>query len=1462
MDINDAQAGDKKENATVKVYRNPPTSAELADPRRSESLPPNSLVRPQKRPLPPLFSDSEQDNLQEPIDHEYPLRAFPPVQPYGRAKRQKIETLVDHSLTNSDRPVESLETQNEYYDQSRAALQHPSPTHHASDSRNRKRESPAVQSSNVFAEIVQGSDPYGTPISSQSAPQGMDKPNETEIVSIPESPVSGHDNFGRASQKSSGGHGSTKSKSPELFPSTSRSPQSREASSQLPTSSLPPLQHETEEKANAATSLVAPQAANPHLHGSQVLEFNNLAENPTRESALKTPSTTSGSGAKHSGRLQRPESVKKAPALKRNRKVINGVKQKTPSVFDPIETSEGSTYEREQLRSAKRLKTIGPPLQTPKSEAMQAKSNSKSPAGPFLFQNASHSATAATPTPGASNENVPPTSFQEPIAKSQEGAQAHHVAELPDVGNQPVNPQWTMQNLDAVIPREQQHDGDRSSQGLDSGANIPSSASGQNPGHSAIEQQVMRKAQAEIDRIAATRSEEKPIQGYRKAEPLRIEDPPLSRGVDREPVPPSDVQPGSTQPPLETMTLEARRQWNLEHVVPALNKEVGEFNAQIQEFKKQEKAARRVALRQEKQDRVQRLKKARDSGKKQATEDQSGEEQQAGAEKAANEERQSAEDQFQEKENQMQELKAKVGRERQDQQANARKANFADFPQPTRIRPKSITQPEEPPAKEVAKDNAQNEDMADTGKKNAEIGIPSHVQGQATSDSVDLDKDTSKIAGSEDKAGAQNPKPAPQQGVCNSNQSWLMERSPKAKYNAERQLQLANEWLKQTKRDLKIVQTPRAAAKSTAASSKAGQSQKAPREDIDEKKQRQEDQNGVRRATIRTFNDSEALKAAGISAKLPTTSTARKEAAREPSTSDNVKPIAKAHRKRIAPGKSQLLGILKAVECKSSSPANGRSDSVRVRSMTPAIPNSSTKINAASAEAKPVGLRRAATLAPEALKTPIRNASQVPPTPSQRSVSFANDLLPSTQTQKVNMGLMTQVSGVKKGILYRALEESNTKRAEEANEQATPTFARPTNTLNKVTQPPTKAKQTKLTQHISRDTKLKGKAVDRPPRRRYRLGESPTYSSSSGGSTFSSDESEGERNARAGPSSTKKVQSAMKSARALHNASNKGQIVSDQTAEKLEDRLTKASGTPANTGTQAPGQTNEASSTSRPAMTEGAKAKSQVPGPGANAATTSGKTITITLSSSSSSSSYAGSEVESALGQTDDVALLPQVNMSSSTLGGSSQRSGQKNAAMAKGSSQANLRSSLVPKRSSTPQHQTHHAKMARLSSEQRMSQEADRQLQREHVEALKRKSAIEAPAATTKTLDTPGREKASWVPLPAKNEELQGSRAASKRAVNVGFGHSSLSMLRHAQAATKPAVMQSTAASDGGPGPSQSAVELPSSDDSESDDSASIDTDELGQVESTHQQSQGSSAAKRKIPFGNIFTELFGSKK
>ncbi|KAL8871427.1 MAG: hypothetical protein Q9198_007421, partial [Flavoplaca austrocitrina] len=91
---------------------------------------------------------------------------------------------------------------------------------------------------------------------------------------------------------------------------------------------------------------------------------------------INLPSKSQGESEK-GGHLKRPTASKSMLAAKGTPKIINGIRQKAPSitdVFDPIETSEGSSYEQHLPRSLKRAKVTVPKRNLRKAASQKAAS--------------------------------------------------------------------------------------------------------------------------------------------------------------------------------------------------------------------------------------------------------------------------------------------------------------------------------------------------------------------------------------------------------------------------------------------------------------------------------------------------------------------------------------------------------------------------------------------------------------------------------------------------------------------------------------------------------------------------------------------------------------------------------------------------------------------------------------------------------------------------------------------------------------------------------------------------------------------------------------------------------------------------------------------------------------------------------------------------------------------------------
>ncbi|KAI4168241.1 MAG: hypothetical protein LQ343_006569 [Gyalolechia ehrenbergii] len=1398
-DINKAQSADKS-YSTVKVYRNPPTRAELVDPRRFDSLPPNSLARPIKRPLPPLFADATQNVIHDPIDHGHPLRGCSPVQSQSRNKRRKVRAFDFQLNTDSDRPLDSLDDRHEY--PLRTAPQRPSAVTQIEDSQ-KKRRSPEPLKPTSNTEVHEGSDPYGTPISSQTKLHDIDKPLGNEVIYIPDSPSSGADAYTDESLRHSIGHGLRQSRSPEI-PTSNAPSSSQEVQSEVPLSIPLPQSNQQHQKQAAKTekplgpSPVASKLASPVSQGLAV----DPSEQAVMDNALKTPSPKQKENTLQPGRLRRPKPYKQPPRSKHSCKLINGVRQTAPSMYDPIETSEGSTHERELLRSAKRSRTSAP-HESPKSKVVPSGSSSTSSGARSVRLHAGQSEAVPPPTPDssiacaplkpvqnlettqveASSATAPVTAEitaaptdgprhveagqQQSAGGAKQSEKSSSLSRIPSTlenqmtreqaGGSPV----LIKNTEVAVSKPS-----RRSVSLDQAS---ASIAGDNDRGKSLKRQLeeaeenKRRAQAEFDRIAALQIEQKQIEERRNEDTIgHSEDPFVNPEASKDPASSAQLLLTGSQQPLKAMSVEERRKHNLKHVTPGLNKQLSgmiEKKAnELQEEKqrkaaiqKQERAAQLEAHRQARLVRAQKLKDQKIAAEEQARADQVAEQQQPQTQEAKSEQKRSADQTGQEEQHRVDERKTKF---KQGQQPNEEVAENAKPPMQKRVAKKTSAQ-QDGPQETLAEQGAQK--VKPVGKGKQILNNESLLEAQSQIKRTGSDKVVAKVNHDGDTIGTEERQTAPQQVVGEHNLDWLVKRSPKAIYNAQRQLQLANKMLKHAKQDSMVIEIPRPASNLTPMpshnSNPAPPPKAHPPVEKAVKKQRQEvpkaDQK--RKTTNGSFTDSEALRAAGIYARPPNTTAAPKDALSSVRASSSLKSTNSVLPSSSLPGQPRTLGLLKVLESQSSSPVPEPSIPNRVRTMTPAIPSSSARSNRDSTEAKASITTQAASAA---AKTPIRSALRVTSGASGRSVSFAHGSNPSSQSQDVSSKSTTQVPGTKKGMLHRALQESNAKKAEAANERLK-SASSGLSARNNVQKP---VKQTKLTQHISRDfqpkDKGKGKAIRSPT---PRLGERIVISSASEASTYYSDESEEERNARAGPSSRKRLAPILKSAKANDAASDNSEAafptnkaVSDGPTKHSLNRVMMT-----RTGIQPIGTTSHPQSSVKYGRRSAATPKA--PEAKTTPASPGKRTGRGPLQSTTYANSDSDSRSGSASGQADDASLLPSVNPRKKELLASSQQTSQKGTVMHPTSSPAHQRlsSSLAPM---SPKDRIEDARIAKLREERRQSEEADRQLQREHNEAVQRQRAARAALA--------------------KQDKLKDGAA---------FDKSALSALRKAQAAAEP---------------------------------------------------------------------------
>ena len=1281
-----------------------------------------------------------------------------------------------------------------------------------------------------------GLDPYGTPISSQTGLHDLDKPQSDEVISIRDSPLIGRDDSSEKFSQRSLDLLAKKHRSPEIPTSNANTSQSQEAPSEVPTSrilSSPNQDHQT----SLSTDMIAQQPAS-RVQGirspaSQEPATAPPAKQPVAENASETPLSSQKNGVKQPGRLRRLKPQKPFSASKNAPRVINGVRQKVPSIFDPIETSEGSSHEREQLRSIKRAR-IGAASDNIQRPKVAQASSSNNPH--FLKLKIANLGPTPPPKPKDSRDRASLGDLAQPVLVSHK--ETSHVT-APNIINTKAPPSQHLQqpkkdeqhefsqteqpgkaspSSNVPYPQEQHTPMDR----IDSTARIdPDSkaAVAQPKAFSArvgqvstsiveaasqdedLERQLKeaeenkRKAQAEFDRIAALQTKSKQTDKSKQSDAASNSRSLFSHSeVSREPVYAPISLPRQR---MDAMSIEEQRQHNLKHLTPGWNKQLNDMfrkkGTELQMEKEQQAAIR-------KQDRATRL-EAQKQGRAETSEDQHP---QMSAEKRAAEDAritsqgsQARPVKPQQKRPSNQALQTKESRSfkqgtrlKQSQQAEEEDVKDANFPMPTRIAKKPDAQLNEQVERDLIGNPTEKVKQINRGRKSAGTESRLQVQNQnkgastgANSGAADVERERGEYES------------APQQVVGEQSQSWLIERSPKAKYNAQRQLQLANSFLKHTKRDSLVVKFPLPAQKSLSTATELHRptrpqvTQSAARKVSEKQRQGTSTVDQQRKAINKNFTDTEALRAAGLFVASSTTTKGNNK----PSSCQQASSISK--RINTSSPSSNLprtVGGQKVVESRFATPSADRIDRSRIRTMTPAIPSSSTKSNVASVETGAIADARATAVGSGALKTPVSNASRATPGASRRSVSFAQDIPPSSQSFAAGSHSSLQVSGEQKGLLHRALAESNAKEAEVIEERSKSTSSSQQSILNKVNRPQMQAKQTKLTQHISRDLKLKGKGKTKAPASSSpKLGERIVISSASEASTFFSDESEEERNARAGPSSKKKMNHGLDSNQSA--GENQGAALKRSSNEGLSNNIGVA-----------PDSADKISKTSQPigpaprALSSGLHGSRdwapKLVGPSAISTMSPGRLIgsrSPQSMSTSSPESDSDHERRSTSGHADDVALLPRINGQKQDRIMLNQQNSQKNTTPTAASDQAHSRisSSLEPM---APKNEIEDVRKAKLGEERRQSEEADLQLQREYREAIQRDS-LEKAATRQKANRDAIAEGPTSSSQPTNQPQSPKNTSEAVPMTNGGYHSSALTKLRRDQAKAEPVNVQSS---------------------------------------------------------------------
>ncbi|KAL8670658.1 MAG: hypothetical protein Q9168_004820 [Polycauliona sp. 1 TL-2023] len=1416
-DVKDAKQG-HKDLSIVNVYRNPATNLELADPRRFDSLPPDSFARPIKRPPspylprppPPLFADARPNHahrsFQAPVSHagQFDARSQTPN------KRRKLHAYGSGAYTTDpDHPIDSRELQHHGDAYTHTARHHPA-------------QEPQVKDSQTSARNKR-SDPYGTPLSSQITPHENGAVRETGMVSVPDSPQTRMTAYDRESLQPSSANSDSRSSSPELPSTLGRSPQLQEASNNVRSTELglrsshkALADSETKPAARASVNRKEISSLKEPDFLSQLEEAQRGAEAQEQTSDLpQTTQKTSHIGSSEiasedsttskadsvralplggrqldlapqshgepgkGGRLKRPNLLKSPRSLTGAPRLINGVRQKAPSitdVFDPIETSEGSSYERQVPRSLKRAKAIAPKKSLRKT-ALQKAASQDSLIVRLRLPTIMQPDSAGAPLPKAPEDNIQldakamasPGSTQESRSAGNDSQGQDPSVEAPylTTAGAPNDQSSDLENATTAFNPQAQKSTDTAdlrSNSLSSGGDnqgksiaalvrqkpfLPnehptdeadsSHAQDQETVDDSLArqvkeaQEVSEKAQAEFDRITALQKKRQTLQ-----------EPKANSSVAEKSFKLADTkQPASSAFGLSDASkaiyssddLEAKRKQGLEQLASTRNKyfkdsaAVDSSNAPSGTNSKPKKTeAQAKAKEEEKKKRRAREEKDR---------------------------------------------KVRMGIANKLEEENQRKKGAQDDAAATKM----TNGKEEPAAKQRTKDVATPQRREDTVGEVTEIAGTSDDQA-----SPELSKPTSKPLRTEDSArtrtaaeagkserGAERTTGPIEQAIRDSSRNMLAERSPKARLNATRQLQIANHALKYSNKDVEIIKAPATVvtpkvAKAPTQSSKAQQkpsaeqaTKKTPGETKEPKSQGKGE---IKPSTV--YIDDAALNLARAAGGKSTTIA--------PKASDKARLGAtKAKAIDLAAGESTTSA--KEPPRQASSPSLTRNNEPsRARTMTPAIPSSYMQDRPNSAEAR---ARRAASVNAKTLETPTRNALPGKATASRRSVSFAEDSVSQLHHRK------------------------------SLDQEATPTPSDHTSRMNTVGKTPDRTKQTTLTKHV--DRKLKGKVIDPPSPIRATPAKEIVISSESEASTFFSDESEGERSARAGPSSRKK---------------SKPRDSSSVSASALPASKPAASVPTPKTNTQFTTENFQGELSRKPSQPEN---------------TRSGRVVQqLGVNRNSARERRRSTSTES----TDDVSNLPPVRgldpgRPKSPVRGLSERAHQ----------------------ISTPQNPGLNANASRMKDEERRQLEANEQLQREYSQAMQTKPTTHAdsPSTDAESSEAESSSKVNQRPAQTRQPAVRSGheKYGSRVRINPTYENLSLSQLMKAQAAEPKGLNGSAKSRPPTKLIGQPTVESSSaSETEESSSSASVDLSK---------KAQGGPAPQKKRVLPSVWRDLYG---
>lgn len=1110
--------------------------------------------------------------------------------------------------------------------------------------------------------------------------------------------------------------------------------------------------------------------------GSTVSRSNSVVQAQPSLGNSKCEASESAGDIEKGGRLKRPNLGKPALAPPGAPKLINGIRQKAPSiVFDPIETSEGSSYERQLPRSLKRARTTIPNRNLRKAASQKAASKNslivRLRAPPVMQQGSSAVSspevsqintavdTQGTGKPASTQESgsraadgevqnrsieMPHTAItgdqtnhsSSPVAGRTEEAQSlTKLAELdPDPSLHGINDQTNdaippvQRNL--VLPIENAVDNVSSSHGfeVDSGDELLA-------GQLKEAQEVKEKAQAEFDRITALKKKRQAPQDS-KAITL-VADSPVKLAVVKEPTPPILALSDKAQRLYSSDNLEAKRKYGLEQLASTRNKFFKDIvsidTSYSDEEKKHQPATKPKAS--EAQAKAKMRRRAKEQKDKEARMIMA---------KRIEEEKRSG----------IVEKNTERVKTRSEQMRPASKPKDVNLAQQQEANVNQITHP-----KRAAEGQSSQEAFEPTPEsQRREDHLPVKIAAEAA-------------RAKRNEAKSMIPK---ERTLPDSDLGKLAERSPKARLNAQRQLQIANKALKHPNNDFERTKTPAARAASNGATTtvppRKVQQNTGVKQAAKKTRGNTQEPNGQCRSQAgnsASYVDAEALRAARV-AGLPVarrfTTTASKGYDTAAAKSGTPKATA------VDLGGDAPTRLSKEPLRRSPSSSTTRSEPSRARTMTPAIPGASIPSFPNSAEAR---ARRAASVSMTKMKTPTRNVLPAKMSASGSSVSFAGASL----TSKLHDG-------------------------KTVDQKLTPTPSGPSSRMSQLGKtPPERTKQTTMTRHI--DRKLKGKMIDPPAQTRAPIDKNIIVSSESEASTFYSDESEGQRNARAGPSSRKKPKP--------RNSSS----ISESAIVAGNSGATYTTATKASTHPAAQLPSGSSSQPASPPVKSPSNSVVQVDGAKPSH---SGRHPDAESEFRSSRSASAAS--------THDVSNLPQI-------GGATKVRPE---SLARDKNDSVLQTSK-------PLDEVNGVTAQRVKDEERLQLEANEQLQRENSQAMQATVAVDLRPSETDSFKQVKTQ-------PAVRAEKYGSRVR----VNPTYGNVSLSQLVKAQA-SEPMILNGSAKKF----PSPKLIDQPTVESSSASDSEESSSSESIDLLKKAHGTGLSTTPQKKSGLSSVFRDLYG---